>query len=508
MDNMLRVGIIDIGSNSIRLVIYETNKSDCYRVIDEAKHAARLSQHIDSNGSLPHEVIEEVGETLRYFKNLCDAAGVSDIHAVATAAIRNAQDSGAILRQLEQRSGLPIRILSGAEEAQYGFQGLMNTMSMTSGYLIDIGGGSTEVTLIIDRTMIASCSLPYGAVSLARQFKCDSDDLVRLDTSISTLLEQASAQYPWIRSHQGLPMYGLGGTVRALANVHMKQMNYSLPLTHHYDMTGEDVAATIEQLAAVPSEERKHIEGMSKSRADIIIPGALILKTFFRLTKCSGYIVSASGLRDGIFFQEVLRTQLAQSDILEHSVRNLVKLHPVVPLPHVNQVAQHASTLYQALEQRLHSDVSLHAITRAAALLYRIGVAIHYYDFNDHTRYLITRSRMNGMTHREILLCAAIAAYKGKKAVRRQIAQHSDLLNKEDLALICKLGLLVQLAVTLDRSQTQAAQLQRAEIQDRHLLLHVSAAGELPVEVRSLAAICDDFHKEWKLTPVLLLYSH
>ena len=508
MNNMLRVGIIDIGSNSIRLVIYETNKSDSYRVIDEAKHAARLSQYIDREGNIPREALEAVGETLRYFKQLCDAAGVTEIHAVATAAIRNANDSSAILELFKQRSGLDVRILSGEQEAHYGFLGLVNTMDITSGYLIDIGGGSTEITLIVDRTVADSFSFPYGAVQLAKQYGSDEEDqLNQLESKIRSLLERAADKHPWIRSRPGLPMYGLGGTVRALANIHMKQVQYSLPLTHHYKMSEHDVEELIGQVAAVPSEDRKQIEGLSKSRADIIIPGSLILKTFFRLCRCTHYIVSASGLRDGLFFKEILQTELGPSEILEHSVRNLINLHPTVPLRHVNQVEQHLASLYHALADRLEDGGQLEHVARAAALLYRIGVAIHYYDYQEHTQYLITHARINGMSHREILLCASIATYKSKKSARKQIAKHSDLLRKEDLQLIGKLGMLLQLAISLDRSETQSASLQSAEIRGRELLLHIAADSELPVEDRQLQALREDFQKEWKLTPVLLNHS-
>jgi exopolyphosphatase/guanosine-5'-triphosphate,3'-diphosphate pyrophosphatase len=504
MNELIRTGIIDIGSNSIRLVIYETNASNSYRVIDEAKLSARLSEHIDQGGRLPQHMIAHVGDTLHYFKRLCEAAGVSKIHAVATAAIRNAKDSQSIVEQLNQRSGLDVQILTGEQEAHYGFLGLINTMDITSGYLIDIGGGSTELTLIINRRKMFSYSFPFGAVQLAMHYPQKSDHLDELDKKIQALLQKAAIEHPWIRSNPGLPMYGLGGTVRTLANIHMKQIQYSLPLPHQYAMSSDAIDTVIQRIRSTPLTARKNIEGLSKNRSDIILPGSLILQTFFQLCSCSHYIVSASGLRDGVFFQEVLHAELEQQAVLAHSVRNLLHLHPYVPVKHVNQTENNLTKLLQTLSPLFGITARNAVIVRAASLLYRIGISIHYYNYNEHTHYLITHSRLNGLTHREITLCASIASFKNKKNARKQIAMHSDLLGKDDLPTICQLGLLLQLAIALDRSETQSAHLDKTEINGRKLLLHVTATEDISIESRQIQLIADDFHKEWNLQPILV----
>src|SRR5690606_27929783 len=142
-----RYGIIDIGSNSIRLVIYEKTEHDAYRVVDGSKRAARLSSKVTDQGALSQEGIDLLIETLAVFQLVAAQHNLSKIVPLATAAIRNASNQSEIIAQVKAATGLDIRILSGLEEAEYGFLGMINSIAIQDGFLLDIGGGSSELTL-------------------------------------------------------------------------------------------------------------------------------------------------------------------------------------------------------------------------------------------------------------------------------------------------------------------------------------------------------------------------
>lgn len=502
MNNTKRIGIIDIGSNSIRLVIYESNRYGAYRVIDEAKQSARLSEHLDENDEFPDRIIDSVCDGLRHFRMLCHAADANAIHAVATAAIRNARHPEAIVDRLSRETGLDIRILSGEDEARLGFLGLMQTMDATDGFLIDIGGGSTELSLFLNRTMIHTVSFPHGAVSLAKAFGTNGDLHPDGQSAIRALLEKAAAKHRWINRYPDLPMFGLGGTVRALSAIDMQRKKYSLPITHNYRMSGQDIDALIGMIQSVPLSERKNIEGLSRQRADIILPGAVALQTLFRVCGSSVCQVSASGLRDGLFFEQTGNLAPDADEVLERSVRNLLHLHPIVSVPHVEQVNRLALELFDALqpEQR---ESRTRKMAHAAAMLYRIGISIHFYDYDVHTFYLIAHSRLVGLTHREVLLCALIASYMNKKKARQRMAGHADMLEKDDLTLIARLGSLLQLAIALDRSETQPVKQLKAAVKGRELRLEIEAKDQLLIETRQVQLLANDFYKVWKLHPVM-----
>lgn len=184
-----RIGIIDIGSNSIRLVIYERTVHGAHRVIDGAKRAARLSQQVDEKGNLEAGAIVQLIDILNHFRLLCNLHHTGSIRAVATAAVRNAANSAEVLAKLEEETGLSIELLSGLEEAEYGFLGTMNSLDIEDGYLVDIGGGSSEFSLFRGRKLIRTVSFPFGCVSLARRFtnggQMDKDQTLALEALVA-----------------------------------------------------------------------------------------------------------------------------------------------------------------------------------------------------------------------------------------------------------------------------------------------------------------------------------
>lgn len=500
MADTYRTGIIDIGSNSIRLVIYEVTGQAAYRVIDESKEAARLSERIDSDGKLRHEDIMSIVHTLNHFKMLCDANRAAAIRAVATAAIRNAANSREIVEQLERHTGIRIEVLSGEEEARLGFLGMINSIDIRDGLVIDIGGGSTEVSLFLGRTLIHSVSFPFGSVNTTKKYsrngEVSPDDIAKIRQMVTAALEKE----PWIKGHHGLPLIGLGGTIRSVGKLDQRARKYSLPKTHFYHMDGPSVDRLLLELAPLPVEKRKKLDGMTNNRADIIVPGLIILQTIFLYTGASHYVISGTGLRDGLFFESLNPEQPRLPDVLEHSVRNLLSLHPSHPLQHVEQVNTLALKLFDDLQDLHHLSVRTRSYLHVASLLYRIGVTVFYYDYAKHTFYLIAHSRLYGLTHREVLICAMTASYKNKNRTRQLYLEHKDILTESDCQLIIRLGTLLHLAIALDRSETQPIQHLTAIQKRNELELQLKCRHSPLIEMREIAALGKDFKKVWGLT--------
>lgn len=493
------IGIIDIGSNSIRLVVYEQTENGAHRVIDESKESARLSEKIDTEGRIEPEGVAKISETLSHFRLLCETHRVRSIRAVATAAIRNAVNGAQVLTQLQEESGICIDIISGEDEARYGFLGMINTIDIDDGFLVDIGGGSTEVSLFRDRALVRSVSFPFGAVNTTKHYSRGGNVTETDVQRIRTLVETAVASEPWIREYPGLTLVGLGGTIRNVAKIDQKVKKYSLQHAHNYEMDPADVDKLLTELAALNVEQRKRYEGLSKERADIIVPGMAILKTIFELTGSERYLISGSGLRDGLFYETVLPEQPLLTDVLEYSVRNLLLLHPSVPIGHVEHVNRLALGMFDDLEELHGLGGRSRLLLHAASLLYRIGISVNYYDYYKHTFYLMAHSRLNGLSHREIVICSLVAAFKTEKKTRLMAAPYRDILAESDLQLAVKLGSLLQLAASLDRSETQPIQRLEARIMKRDLKLLLNCRRQPEAELRQLHAIQRDFEKIWGL---------
>lgn len=505
MNSTERIGIIDIGSNSIRLVIYEVTGQTAYRVIDEAKESARLSEKIGADGALDKKDMMYIIRTLDHFIMLCKANGVTSLRTVATAAIRNASNTAEIIDTVREHTGIDVEILSGEEEARLGFLGMINTMDIEDGLVVDIGGGSTEVSLFLGRTLVNSVSFPFGSVNTTKKYTkggaVENGDSGRIRSMVLSSLEKQ----PWIRSRPGLPLIGLGGTIRSVCKLDQRSNKYSLPLTHLYQMEGQAVDKLLAKLAPMPIDKRKKVDGMTGNRADIIVPGMIILQTIFEYTGASHYVISGTGLRDGLFFEALNRAQPQFANVLQHSVSNMLALHPTVPKDHVEQVNRLALRLFDDLEGLglHHLGIRPRVYLHVASLLYRIGVTVLFYDYPKHTFYLIAHSRLYGLSHREILICAMIASYKNKNRTRENYLEHKDILTESDCQLVIQLGTLLHLAIALDRSETQPVAHITAMQKGNNLEIKLECRHSPLIELREVASLEKDFKKIWGVNPRL-----
>jgi exopolyphosphatase/guanosine-5'-triphosphate,3'-diphosphate pyrophosphatase len=499
MSTVTRIGIIDIGSNSIRLVIYERNFRGAHRVVSEYKESARLSERIEAGGHLHTEDILSIVPILTHFSLLCKNNDVQTVRAVATAAIRNAANSSEIAARLEIETNMKIEVLSGTEEARYGFLGVINTIDVRDGFIVDIGGGSTELTLFRDRKLLHSISFPFGSVNTTRQFAkngvVDENSL----PDIRRMVLDALSSHPWIRNAPGLALIGLGGTIRNLAKMNQKRQKYSLPIAHNYVMQHGELEHFLMLLPSLPIDKRKKIDGLSKDRVDIIVPGLTIMDTIYEAIGASSYIISGSGLRDGLFYETIRPDQPEVDKVLESGIENLLLLHPNAAERHVRQV----NTLALRLFDFFSSDPALETRHRqylhAASLLYRIGVSVHYYQYSKHTQYVIAQARIDGFSHREILLCSLIASFKTKNRNHQMMLLHKDILTDSDELLILKLGTLLQLAIAMDKSETQPVTGFTANLKAKELLLKLACSHKPFLELREIEALSKDFQKVWNL---------
>lgn len=501
-----RLGIIDIGSNSIRLAVYERTANGAHRVIDGGKRPARLSGGIDDQGRLRPEKIDELIDIMNHYRLICAHHRTGYIRAVATAAIRNATNREEIVERVQEEAGITIEVLSGEEEARFGFLGMVNTLDVREGFLIDIGGGSTEISLFRDRTLVQSVSFPIGCVNMSKFLAKDGTLSDQALNELEETVERTIRQEAWLEWTPGLPLIGVGGTVRALSKLDQADTKYAFPLTHNYVITGSRTDELFEQLRPIPTDKRNKLPGLSKDRADVIVSGLAILRCLFRKLQATHYLVCGAGLRDGLFYDTRFPNQSRMDDVLSYSVRNLSLLHPEAPQPHVMQVNRLAMQLFEHLSNKTQLQLPERAYRwmDTASSLFRIGASIDYYQYAKHSFYLIVNSHLNGLSHREMVLIAAIASFKGKSKLRQQIAEYRELLEEADLDYITLLGTLLQLAVALDRSETQSiGRLSITTVQGTLKLEALTSGSPLDVERAEVEELSKDFNKAWHLTPVL-----
>ncbi|WP_425059296.1 Exopolyphosphatase [Sporomusa carbonis] len=450
-----RVAIIDLGSNSARLIVMHIYHNGAYNLVYHQKESVRLSEGMDETGMLTKDAMGRAIGTLKVFAHMCEIVKVDKILAVATAAVRNAKNGGEFINMVRQQTGIPLSIISGETEARLGYSGIINTLDIEDALLFDLGGGSTEITLIRDRQPTEVVSLPFGAVNLTERFgaqdKVSDMQLAAMREFVVGHLEQL----PWMK-RLALPIVGVGGTARNIAKMDQKRKNYPFPKVHNYrfgPMAFDELWRTITKTNLA---QRRKFPGLSSERADIIIAGTTIVKSLIDVAQATNIVISGCGVREGMFLKYYLAKQHQPEiipDILLHSTRNMLLFYKGNEA-HAYHVAKLAEKMFDGWQPLLKLTTRDRKLLKVAALLHDIGITINYYDHARHSAYLVENARLFGLTHREQMLVAVVAGWHNgpaAKYVRNKL--YSEFLDQHDWQTARKLALLLALAESLETTQ-------------------------------------------------------
>jgi len=353
------IAISVLGSNTARLVILRSIPGYAYRLEDELREVVRLREGM-TDGRLSDAAMERGLSTLDLFKRFCGAVGVDMVIPTATSAVRDATNGSEFVQRVEQEVGWKLRVLSGEREAHYGVIGALNEVPITNGYVLDIGGGSAQLSEVRDGSYRRGDSVRLGALALTERFvKSDppkSSELKVLQSEIEKQLQT----FTWAKPSEGWKLVGLGGTIRNLAKIESKRQNYPLENLHGFALTGKSVKESIDLFDELPLKQRKSIPGLSDDRADIIGAGARVVAAFMDYLKVDELTISENGLREGIFFEQFWRDQPVPiaDDVRRFSVLNMARIYQYQPdhAAHVRMLCQRLFADLKTLHQYGHKN--------------------------------------------------------------------------------------------------------------------------------------------------------
>ena len=453
---MQRIAIIDIGSNSARLVISHIYKNGAYNMVYNQKEALRLSQKVDRKNMLTEAAFASTIETMKSFAYMCKIYRVDKTIAVATAAIRNAYNGADLVSRVMEETGIQLHIISGNTEAYISYLGVINTLDVRDGIIFDLGGGSTELILFQDRQIVESVSLPLGAVNTTGMFNTRNVMPPNVYSDLSFFITSNLDRYPWLKQ-QGLPLIGVGGTARTVAKMIQRSKKYPATKIHNYSMTAQTFRAHFNKLRDTNLEQRKKISGLSSERSDIILAGCSIISCLFDVCNSKKLIVSGCGLREGLFFDYYCKAHnlpLVADNILQRSRENILKLY-TPDTSHSKHITALALNMFDSWPKLHGLNKGYRKLLETAALLHDIGITINFYSHARHSAYMIQNAQLFGLSHKEQVITAAIAGWhNGVSKNYFKDKFYKDMLDDEDWVSINKLALLLALAESLDYSQT------------------------------------------------------
>jgi exopolyphosphatase/guanosine-5'-triphosphate,3'-diphosphate pyrophosphatase len=304
-----RCGVVDLGSNSVRLVVFEGHTRNPMPIFNE-KAVLRLGRGLQTSGRLNEEGMAQALTVMHRYYAVARAMGARPFEVLATAAVRDAENGPAFVEALRDRMpDVPISILSGLEEAAYAAEGMLCGIPSADGVLADIGGGSLEVVRLVAGTRGASHTLRLGVIRLAER---SGGDPVRA----RMIAEEDLQAVPWLSQAAGADLYLVGGAWRALARIHIAQTGYPLQMVHHYSIGREEARNLAGLISTAPRKVLERIPGAPRRRIDDLPFAAVALRRLLRVTSVHRVVFSASGLREGWFMRRMPKAIQEQDPML------------------------------------------------------------------------------------------------------------------------------------------------------------------------------------------------
>lgn len=496
-----RIGIIDLGSNTARLILADVLENGHFQIVDQLKEAPRLGEGMERDGFLKPARIQETIRTLKMFRKLCDVNGIERIIAVATAAVRRAKNQRSFLDEVSATCGLKLRVLSAEEEAIYVYRGVINTMDIPKGIILEIGGGSTKIIYYNRRNLLNYETLPFGAITLTELFAGDGLTPEQQAEKVEEFFTEHLKNMEWLKEvDPETQLIGVGGSFRNLCRMTKIMKKYPLRTIHNYVVQGSDFKHVYDLIKTLDLDRKKKIKGLSSGRADILPSALAAISAFKKYMNLDNMVISGSGLRTGILFNYAVPGTVDKpvSDVLTFSLNSLVDFYGC-NRTHTEQVVMLSVQLFKQLRVLHKFPRQYLKILKVAAYLYDAGRRVGFYNYEKHSAYMILNANINAISHRDLVMASFVAASTGIDDIMAQDwARYHDLVGDEDVDAVRKMGVMLRIANSLDRSLSSVVKGINCDILGDSVIMKTEVDGDAALEINSAMEVGPDFRKIFK----------
>ncbi|HUR96117.1 MAG TPA: Ppx/GppA phosphatase family protein [Gemmatimonadales bacterium] len=480
-----RIAAIDVGSNSVRLLVAEYDPASGLSIIDELKDQPRLATGLATTGCLDEAAIERAIQALGRMREVCQRRGVKRIGAVATAAVREAENGPWFVRRVRQELDIPLRIIDAETEAALSYRSVSHHFRLAGERTLvaDIGGGSLELIGAVDGLVELTVSLPLGAVRLTELHlpghRGIHKEIDQLRSYVRKQLRRGVSGRAWAAA----TVIGSGGTFTSLGRmVQARQGIAAGDTVHGVSVTAAEVEQLLDWLVSRTPEQRRQVPGLSPERADIILAGLAVTAELLDRVRSRTVTVSAFGLREGLLLEMAGAEEISAPDPLglfrEFAERCQSDRR------HVEQVRFLALRLFDQLAVELGCEPEERLLLEASGLLHDVGQLVSYRKHHKHSFQLITHAERLGLPPRERGLVALVSRYHRRTGPRKKHADFA-VLAPADQAVVRRLSGLLRVADGLDRGHTAAVETLATKLTPETLIIRIAprlAGADLGLE--------------------------
>lgn len=498
---MEKIAVIDLGSNKVRIVFAYVVSGGHFVVFDELKESVRLGQDMERDGFLKPSRVAQAVKTLKMFRKLCDSHNVDKVYAFATNAVRRAKNQKSFIEEINTVCGFKFKVLSEEEEAMHIYHGVINSMDIPKAVIVDISGSSIQLIHYNRRNLLNRENLPFGTMTLNDLFSDPSLSPEEQAKQIETYVYEQLQKVAWLKEiDPDVQLVGVGGSFRNLARILKRIKRYPLDMVHNYVVSRDDFDSVYDMVKVLEPEKRVKIKGLNADRADIFVAALASIKGFLSATNFEQFSVSGAGIREGVMFNHAVPTTMEKpiSDVLGYSANTLMNYYNV-NIPHAEHVCNLAIQLYKQLRVLHKLPRQYVKVLRIAALLHDAGSRIKFYDRYRHSLYFILNSNLYGVSHRDLILAAFVAqGTRREEFSMTEWAKFKDLLREEDLIAVMRLGVILRIAESLDRTNMGLVKTLNCDVLGDSVIMKTEVEGDASLEIKDAMNAGTEFARAFR----------
>lgn len=428
-------------------MIFRVEHGSHVEVVWDTRTSLRLGRELRS-GELSRGAIDRTVRVARDFRALIDGLDAERIIAVATSAVREVANGAELIKRVRDEAQIELVVISGEDEAKFAFFGAVYGLPVDDGMLIDLGGGSLEITRFADRTLLESWTLPLGALRVSDDFLLSdppsAKELKALGVYVRDSLEAAGI--PRLGDHEVL--VGTGGTIRNLAKMERERSPSPVHRLHGAVVGAASIASFAAATAALPLAERSTIDGLNADRADSIVGGSIVVDRLLRWTKAPELLVSGAGVREGVLLAEAFDDRLPGSEQVRRTAVFALagRFAGFAPAS-----AADRGRVAVGLLEAIYGDevpVEVHEMIEHASSLLDVGRATDYYNRHEHTADVVLGADLAGFTHRNLAMLSATIRSAGRDGI--SLRSYRALLSEDDRQWVLRSGIALAIAEEIE----------------------------------------------------------
>ena len=488
---MLKLALLDIGSNSIHMLLTEIQPDFSYKILDRFKDVTRLGEDTFKSGQFSPDVLAKGIDVVRNLATLTRNRGFTRIEAVATSAVREASNGGQFIEAIQQQTGIRVRVVTGQEEARLIYLGVRQSMDFGDRNVLiaDVGGGSVELIVGNRNKLLHAASLKLGAIRLKdlylRQDAPSGGRLERLKEAVETQLKAALPRFKKVGFDD---FVGTSGMIGNLAEImHLHKTGRPIPQLNLARFSFKDVTAAEKLLVKTPLKQRHEIPGVDPKRADVLVPAIIVLSTLMEWLDISELTVSDKAIREGLLHdfierhREGIQAEQEIPNIRRRDVLRLARKCQYDPV-HTHHVARLCLQIFDQTASAHKRGEREREWLEYAAILHDVGYLINSRQHHKHSYYLIKNCDLVGFTADEIELIANIARYH-RKAIPEDDHRTLKDLSPDLRDTLTVLGGILRVGDALDRSHFGVVQSIHCAVSSDAVDIGLIATDEAALEI-------------------------